>query len=73
MKREILTLTAQGRFSALVLIALPFVTAGVMYTINHDSFMMLFSERMGQIAVAVSVVMDIIGFYVIRRIVDIDA
>ena len=73
MKREILTLTAQGRFSAIVLAALPFAAAGMMYTMNHDNFMMLFEEPMGQIALGVSLVMIVVGFIVIRRIVDIDA
>ena len=72
MKREIMALTAQGRFSALVLLALPFVTAGMMYTVNRDNFMMLFTEPMGQMAIAASLVMEVIGYFVIQKIVDID-
>ena len=53
--------------------ALPFVTAGMMYTMNRDNFMVLFEDPMGQIAIGVSLVMMIIGFIVIRKIVDIDA
>ena len=72
MKREILALTAQGRLSALVLMALPFVTAGMMYFMNPKNFMILFEEPSGQMAVGGAVVMMIIGFVVIQKIVDID-
>lgn len=72
MKREILSLTAQGRFSAVVLLLLPFVAGVAMFFINQDNFMLLFDEPMGQIALGVSAVMEIIGYFIIRRIVDID-
>jgi tight adherence protein B len=72
MKREILALTAQGRFSAFVLLMLPFAAGVAMFFMNHDNFMMLFEEPLGQMALAVSAVMEVIGYLVIRRIVDID-
>lgn len=72
MKREILTLTAQGRFSAIILFLLPFAAGAYMYFVNHDNFMLLFEEPVGQIAIIASFVMAIIGFIVIRKIVDID-
>lgn len=73
MKREVLALTAQGRMSAMVLMALPFVTSGIMYTMNPNTFLLLFEEPMGRMLVAGSVVMMIIGFVIIQKIVDIDA
>lgn len=72
MKREILALTAQGRMSALVLVALPFATAFGVYLINPGHLMVLFEEPMGQMAIAGSLVMEIIGYVVIQKIVDID-
>ncbi len=72
MKREIKALTAQGRFSAWVLIVLPFVTAAFCYVFNHDQTMLLVTEESGRIALAVAVIMEFIGFIVIRRIVDIE-
>ena len=73
MKREVLALTAQGRFSALVLLLLPIVTGTFMYFTNHDNFILLFEEPLGQMALVASIVMEFIGFVVIRKIVDIDA
>ncbi|MBQ4495169.1 MAG: type II secretion system F family protein, partial [Selenomonadaceae bacterium] len=72
MKREIKALTAQGRFSAWVLILLPFVVAIFCYFFNHDQTMMLFTEESGRIALAVALIMEFIGFIVIQRIVDIE-
>ena len=72
MKREILALTAQGRFSALVLLALPFVAAAIMYFLNRDNFMILFEEPTGRMAIGAAIIMEIIGYIVIQRIVDID-
>ena len=72
MKREINALTAQGRFSAWVLIILPFVVAAFCYVFNHDQTMMLFTEESGRIALAVALIMEFIGFIAIRKIVDIE-
>ena len=72
MKREISDLTAQGRLSAMVLLALPFATGLTMYFLNHDHFMILFEDPMGKMAMVVAIIMEIIGIFVIKRIVDID-
>lgn len=72
MKREIHALTAQGRMSAMVLLALPFAMGIFMYFANPDQFMILFEDSFGQIAVIVAIVLNIIGFIIIRRIVDIE-
>lgn len=72
MKREIKALTAQGRFSAWVLIILPFVTAAFCYVFNHDQTMLLFTEESGRIALAVALIMELLGFIAIRKIVDIE-
>ena len=72
MKREINALTAQGRFSAWVLLILPFVVAAFCYVFNNEQFMMLFEEETGRIAVVVAIVLEILGFFVIQKIVDIE-
>lgn len=72
MKREINALTAQGRLSAIILLLLPFVVGIFMYSVNPDRMSLLFEETSGQIALGVSIVMDIIGFIIIRRIVNIE-
>lgn len=72
MKREILALTAQGRLSAWILILLPFALGIFMYFFNREQVMLLFTEPIGQVAVAVTFVLEIIGYIVIQRIVNIE-
>lgn len=72
MKREINALTAQGRFSAWVLLILPFIVAAFCYVFNYDQFMMLFEEESGRMALIGAVVLEILGFFVIQKIVDIE-
>ncbi len=72
MRREILSLTAQGRLSALVMLALPFITFAVMYALNSEQVMQLFSEPMGQKLMIGALIMEIIGYFITMRIVNID-
>ena len=72
MKREINALTAQGRFSAWVLMVLPFVVAAFCWVFNHDQMLIFVNEDIGRIALAAIIIMQIFGFIVIRRIVDIE-
>ena len=72
MKREINALTAQGRFSAWVLLILPFIVAAFCYFFNYDQFMMLFEEESGRMALIGAVILEVIGFFVIQKIVDIE-
>ena len=72
MKREINALTAQGRFSAWVLMVLPVVVAAFCWIFNHDQMLIFVNEQSGHIALAAIVIMQIFGFIVIQRIVDIE-
>ena len=72
MRREVRTLTAQGRMSGWVLAALPFALGAFISIVNPSYIEPLFTERIGQMAIGLAVVMVLIGFLVIQRIVDID-
>ena len=72
MKREINALTAQGRFSAWVLLILPFIVAAFCYVFNNDQFMMLFEEESGRMALIAACVLEVLGYFVIQKIVDIE-
>jgi tight adherence protein B len=72
MRREIRTLTSQGRISGYVLGVLPFALAAFISLTNPGYLEPLFTERLGQIAIGIAVVMVLIGFIIIQRIVDID-
>lgn len=72
MRREVRTLTAQGRMSGWVLAALPFALAAFISVANPSYIEPLFTEKIGQMAIGLAVIMVIFGFIVIQRIVDID-
>ena len=72
MRREIVALTSQGRMSAMVLLGLPFVAGFAMFSINPKNFMVIFEDPLGQMAMAVGIAMEIVGYFVIMKIVDVD-
>lgn len=72
MRREVMALTAQGRASGWVLAALPLGLAAVLSLINPGYLTPLLEDPIGQMAIGAAIVMEILGFFVIQRIVDID-
>ena len=72
MKREIKTLTAQGRLSGWVLAALP-VAVVIFASIMNPGYLRPFIEEpLGRAVLTGAVISQVIGFLVIRRIVNID-
>ena len=72
LKGEIRALTAEGRISAIVLGALPFVMALFLYTSNKPYIMLLFQNTFGIIAVIVGGILMLAGIIWLRRIVNIE-
>ena len=72
IKGEIRVLTAQQMITAYLISFLPVGLGLVLYMINHDYIGLLFSEPCGWIQVAIAATIIIVGFVIIRKIVDID-
>ena len=72
MRREVGALTAQGKMSGVVLGGLPFVLTGVLQLISPGYLDPLFNDTIGRMALAGSGVLMLIGFAVIRNIVNIE-
>ena len=72
MRREVMALTAQGRASGWVLALLPIALAGILSIINPSYLAPLWEEQIGRIAIGAALVLELIGFLVIKRIVDIE-
>ena len=72
MKREINALTSQGKLSATVLLILPFAIGAFTFLVNPQQMEIFFEDPTGQMAIAAAIVMDIIGYLVIQKIVNID-
>lgn len=70
MREEIQVMTAQGRLSGLVIGLLPvFIVLFLMVT-NPSYFLDFAMAPLGRVLLAISVVMEILGFIVINKIVD---
>lgn len=72
IKGEIRTLTSQGRFSALIICALPIVLGVIMYFMNPTYMSPLFTTTIGQVLIGIAVIMIAMGAYLISKIVKID-
>lgn len=68
---QVKALTGEGRLSGVVLMALPIVLFFTVFTLNREYIMLLFSRPLGQQMIVAAVVAQIMGGYVIHRIVSI--
>ncbi|SFT69547.1 tight adherence protein B [Selenomonas sp. GACV-9] len=73
MRREVKALTAQGRASGVVLAILPVALAGILTVVNPGYLKPLLEEPVGQVCMVGAVVLEVIGYFVIQRIVNIEA
>lgn len=72
LEKRVESLTAQGRATARWLGAMPVVVAAIYYLIDSDAIRSLFEQGMGNVILAVIVVLNILGFLWIKKIVAID-
>lgn len=68
---EIKTLTAQGKMSGIVIGLLPFLLTVTMFLLNPGYIKPLFSNKIGMILLTLAILSQIIGFAIIRKIVQI--
>jgi tight adherence protein B len=72
IRRQLRVYTAQGRLSGYTLAALPIVVGSLIYLIEPSYVMLLFTETMGRLLLAGGLTMQIIGYFWIRKIVNIE-
>lgn len=70
-RRRVRALTAMGRASAYVLVALPFITAGLLSITNPGYLAPLVNRPAGQIMVVTALAMIAVGALVLKKIVSI--
>ncbi|HOA20287.1 MAG TPA: type II secretion system F family protein [Sedimentibacter sp.] len=71
IKNEIKTLTAQGRMSGLVIGLLPIVLILAIMIMTPSYFAGFFDSTIGKILISISIVLEITGFAIINKIVNI--
>ncbi len=72
MEGKIDSLTAMGKLQGVVMTLLPIGVGYAIYLIEPEAMMKLFTTWHGWVACFVIVVLEVAGFFVIRKIVDID-
>ena len=68
---HIKALTAEGRFSGLILTLLPPVVVLILYFINRDYVLLLINHPSGNKICFAAIFMQVLGMFIIRKIVDI--
>lgn len=71
-QRQVRAMTAEGRYSAAVLIGLPIFMFLYMYFTNYEYLSLLWTEKMGNYLLYGAIVMQLLGAYLIKRIVTIE-
>jgi len=71
IKRSVRTLTAQGRISGQIVGIIPIALLLIISIISPDYTGIFFTTTYGHIMLAISVIMECLGFWVIYKIVDI--
>lgn len=72
IKGEIKTLTAQGRLSAMIICGLPVALGAIMYVINPEYMTPMFTTTTGQVMLAFAGFFELLGVYIITRIIKVD-
>lgn len=72
IKGEISSITAQGRMSGIIIGVLPIGIAVILMVINPEYMTTFFTTTAGNIMLIVSVVMEVLGFFAIRKVVTIE-
>jgi len=71
LKGKVQILTAEGRFSALILMGLPVVTFLALYVMSRDYIMLLFSDPLGKKMLGAAIGSMAIGAWVMKKMVSI--
>ena len=72
LKRQIMTHTAQGRLTGLILTCLPIVLGLLLYMVNPKTMSLLWTRDIGIKLLYVSATMTFVGGLIIRKIVNMD-
>jgi tight adherence protein B len=72
IQRQVRVYTAQGRFTGYLLAVLPIGVGFLIFLLNQEYMMILFQNPTGKLMITLAVILQIIGFFVIRKIIHIE-
>lgn len=71
LQGEVKTMTAQGRFSGMVLALLPVILGVIITFLDPGYLSVIFDKQIGWILIGGAVISELIGFFIINKITDI--
>jgi tight adherence protein B len=71
LKKQVRVYTAQGRFSGYILGALPIFLMIILYLVNPEYMGLLINEKAGNYLLAFALALQIIGFVLIKKVINI--
>jgi tight adherence protein B len=71
LQSRVKVLSAEGKLSAIILIAIPFVIALALAVLNPGYIKTLFVDPVGKVLVGFALVMMVIGIFVMKRMIQI--
>ena len=72
IRRQLRVFTAQGRMTGYLLAFLPFALFSILWSMNADYMRILFTDPMGKLVVIIGLVMQVVGYFWIRKVVNIE-
>lgn len=69
--RQIKALTAEGRLSAVILLMLPIAMFGYLYVVNYKYVSLLWTDPFGKMLMIFAGIAQLAGFFVMRRMIDV--
>lgn len=70
LKGDIRTMTAQAKLSAVIVGLIPPIIVGILYLLNRDFMMPLFTTLAGNFMIGFAVIMQSIGIFILVKILD---
>jgi tight adherence protein B len=69
--RQVRVYTAQGRLTGYLLAALPIVMAFIITAMNREYMQILVERQIGRVLIAAAAIMQVTGFFIVRKIIHI--
>lgn len=72
IQRQVRVYTAQGRFTGYLLAGLPIAVGVLIYSMNTEYMRILFTHPTGRLMITVAAMLQITGYFIIRKIINIE-
>jgi tight adherence protein B len=72
LRRQVKVLSAEGRLSVKILVALPFLVGLYVSKVNPGYMSLLFTTRLGLVLLGTGIVLLLVGIFWARKVVDVD-